>query len=70
MQPLTIRKIAADSGLARATRTACSSSRPAIPTGIVAAMISHASRSFGVSTRRVRRVRKKARMIAIQSRQK
>ena len=45
MQPLTTRKIAAASGLASATRIACSNSTPRIPTGIVATMISHASRS-------------------------
>ena len=41
--PLTIRKIAAAVGLASATRTGCSSSRPRIPVGMLAAMISHAS---------------------------
>jgi len=40
------------------------------PTGIVAQMISHASRSVGVSIRRLRRVAKNALTIATQSRQK
>ncbi len=70
MQPLTIRKMAAARGLARATRTGCSSSSPRMPTGIVAQMISQASRSVGVSIRRLPRVAKKPLMIATQSRQK
>ena len=41
-----------------------------MPTGIVAVMISHASRSVGVSIARLASVAKNARMIAIQSRQK
>ncbi len=37
---------------------------------MLAAMISHASRSVGVSIRRLRSVRKNARTISTQSRQK
>jgi len=70
MPPLTIRKIDAASGFARATRIGCSSASPRIPTGIVAATIIQARRSFGVSIRRRPIDLKKARMIAIQSRQK
>ena len=43
---------------------------PRIPVGMLAAMISQASRSVEVSIRRVASVRKKARMMSIQSRQK
>ena len=70
MQPLTIRKIAADSGLASASRMTRSSSSPRMPTGIVATTISQARRSVGVSMRRLPTVAKKALMRAIQSRQK
>ena len=41
-----------------------------MPVGMLAAMISHASFSLGVSTRRLRKVAKNAAMICTQSRQK
>ena len=61
--PLTVRKIAAASGLANSVRRACSNTRPVSPAGIVATISSHAMRSSGVSRRRVRSVRKKPPMI-------
>ncbi len=70
MTPLTTRKIDAASGLASATRIGCSSRNPRIPTGIVAKMISHASRSVDVSTLRLRSVEKNAPMTSTQVRQK
>ena len=55
-----------DRGRASASRSArswCSSAMPRIPVGMLAAMISQASRSVGVSIRRVASVRKNAAMI-------
>ena len=64
------RKIEAYSGLASATRIGCSSTSPRMPTGIVAMMISQASRSVEVSTLRFRNVAKNAPITSSQVRQK
>jgi hypothetical protein len=52
--PLTVRKMAAGIGLPRTVRNMCSSSRPTMPTGIVARMISQVSRWSAILTWRSR----------------
>ena len=67
---MIVRKIAAASGLANSVRSACSSARPVMPAGIVATISSHAIRSSGVSSLRVRSVRAKPRTIRTQAARK
>ena len=70
MTPLTARKTAASSGLAKTFVNSFCSATPTRPTGIVARMIIQASRSSGVVIDRVRSDEKKPRTIRSQSRQK
>ena len=70
MTPLTVRKMAAGIGLPRTVRNVCSSSRPAMPTGMVARMISQASRWSAVLTWRSRSEVANPPAIRSQSRQK
>ena len=67
---MTARKIAVGIGLLKYTRKACSSTRPAMPTGMVARMIIHASRWSAVAIRRSRTELMKPPTRRTQSRQK
>jgi len=67
---LIARKTAVSSGLANTLMNTFCSNNPTMPTGMVARMIIHASRSSGVETERVRREEMKPRTIRSQSRQK
>ena len=55
-----VRKMAAISGLAVSVRSWCSKARPISPAGMLAKMISQASRSVLVSAARLESVAKKA----------
>lgn len=70
MTPLAARKAAAASGLAKVFTNVFWNAAPTMPTGIVARMIIHASRSSGVVIDRVRSDEKNPRMIRSQSRRK